>query len=411
MSNTIENRVNKLRKEMKRNAMAAVVLTSHPSIRWTCGFSGSNGALVITHSDQVLLTDDRYEQRAQSELQNAGSSSKLVINRDFNSEIKKLLSATGENTQSIAAPTAPNKFACGIETARLSWQKATQLAKELTGSTEISSISEFEASQQTQDLAIVAFSYQIEALRRDKDDQETASIKTAAAIADQALKEVIAAGIANKSERKLAFAVESAIRSQGADDIAFDAIVASGPNSAIPHHKACDRLVEPGDLVIFDIGANYNGYCSDMTRTFLLEGVDEQQSQQSKKLLKIVAEAQNAAIAKMQPGLGAKEVDLAARRVIESYGFGEYFKHGTGHGLGLEIHEGPWLNATSEDVLTTKSIATIEPGIYMPGFGGVRIEDTCLPTALGGIALTAYEKSFESSLLNTEGRQLKSPAS
>ncbi|NJE25376.1 aminopeptidase P family protein [Thermococcus sp. MV5] len=207
-------------------------------------------------------------------------------------------------------------------------------------------------------------------MRIYKDDEETKLMKKAAQIADEVFYEVINIDLEGKTEKQVALEIEFLLREQS-EGIAFDPIVAAGENAANPHHTPGERKIRRGDLVILDFGAKYKGYCSDITRTVAIGEVNEK----LKEIYEIVKEAQERAFQSVHRGIRAKEVDSAARDYITKAGYGKYFIHRTGHGLGLEVHEEPYISATSGTVLEDGMVFTIEPGIYLPGIGGVRIED------------------------------------
>jgi len=223
-----------------------------------------------------------------------------------------------------------------------------------------------------------------------KDPGEVARIEAACAIADDALAEVLALVGEGTTERALALALDAAMVARGAEAPSFDTIVASGPASALPHHHPDQRRIVAGDLVVIDFGALVDGYHSDMTRTFV---VGEPTAEQV-RLYEVVASAQAAGVAAVRPGVTAQQVDAACRDAIEAAGWGERFTHGTGHGLGLLIHENPWINAASVEVLTPGVVLTVEPGVYLASSGGVRVEDTVLVTPSGGRPLTSTSKEL-----------------
>jgi len=211
-------------------------------------------------------------------------------------------------------------------------------------------------------------------LRRVKDSSEITLMRKAAELTSRGMSkaaEVIEAGL---TEREVAAEIEYAMRKTGSDGVAFDTIVSSGPNSAFPHGGCGDRVIEKGDFVIIDVGAKYRDYCSDLTRTFIIGKPSSKQS----KIYETVRKAQDLAVKNVKAEVEAREIDRVARDYISKAGYGEYFVHSLGHGVGLEVHEPPTLSPKSKDVLVEGNVVTIEPGIYIPGFGGVRIEDTIL---------------------------------
>ncbi len=211
-------------------------------------------------------------------------------------------------------------------------------------------------------------------LRKVKEPSEISLMKKAAELTSRGMRkaaEIIEAGL---SERDVAAEIEYEMRKSGSDGVAFDTIVSSGPNSAFPHGGCGDRIIRRGDLVVIDIGAKYRDYCSDLTRTFIIGKPSTKQM----RIYETVKEAQSLAAEKAEAGAEAREVDRAARDHISKAGYGDYFVHSLGHGVGLDIHEPPTLGPRSKEFLAEGNIVTIEPGIYVPGFGGVRIEDTVL---------------------------------
>jgi Xaa-Pro dipeptidase len=227
-------------------------------------------------------------------------------------------------------------------------------------------------------------------LRSVKDEQETRLIWEACKLASVGMKvasEMIRPGV---KEKEVAAEVEYAMRKKGSDGTSFDTIIASGPHSAFPHGSCSTRTVRGGDLVVVDLGATCSFYRSDMTRTFTAGKPDEKQ----RKIYETVKQAHQKALETIKPNASAAEVDAAARRVIEEAGFGEFFVHNLGHGVGLEIHEAPVLSPDSKDTLAAGNVVTDEPGIYLPGYGGVRIEDTVLITQAGAEKLTVAPYSL-----------------
>ncbi|MGA2385039.1 MAG: Xaa-Pro peptidase family protein [Candidatus Bathyarchaeia archaeon] len=231
---------------------------------------------------------------------------------------------------------------------------------------------------------LVSANYLILRLRRVKDDQEIQLIRNACGLASagmQVASEMIRPGV---KEREVAAEVEYAMRKKGSDGTSFDTIIASGPHSAFPHGSCSSRTIRDGELVVVDLGATCDFYRSDMTRTFTAGKPSEKQ----RKIYETVKLAHQRAFDALKPNVSAADVDAAARRAIEECGFGEFFVHNLGHGVGLEIHEAPVLSPDSKDVLEVGNVVTDEPGIYLPGYGGVRIEDTVLITQAGAEKLT-----------------------
>ena len=222
-----------------------------------------------------------------------------------------------------------------------------------------------------------------------KDEGELARIELAADIADVALAQVKGRLAEGLTEAEFAIELDFEMRRRGADDVSFETIVASGPNGALPHARPSDRLVEPGELVVVDFGALVDGYHSDMTRTLCVGGV---RSQELSDLLDAVLAAQRAGVRALRPGVSGAEVDAACGNSLNDDGYGDLVAHPTGHGVGLEIHEAPAVAPGSTDILAEHAVVTVEPGAYVAGLGGVRIEDTLVVTATGARPLTKSTK-------------------
>jgi Xaa-Pro aminopeptidase len=227
-------------------------------------------------------------------------------------------------------------------------------------------------------------------LRRYKDSEELSIIEKAAIITDEAFGYIIEYIKPGISEKEISFELENCMRKKGASGTSFNIIVASGIRSAMPHGVASDKLVEKGDFITMDFGCVYQGYCSDMTRTIVIGKATEKQ----REIYNIVLEAQQKALEAIKPGISTKEVDRVARNVISTYGYGKYFGHGLGHGVGLEIHEEPRLSPLGKDILEAGMVITNEPGIYIPDFGGVRIEDLVVVTHDGNKVLSKSPKQL-----------------
>jgi len=228
----------------------------------------------------------------------------------------------------------------------------------------------------------------VAALRAVKDDEEIRLIREAAAIADRALAQVLADPLPGRTEREVAFELHAALRQHGAEDPSFPIIVAAGPRGALPHAVPADEPIPSDTLVVVDLGASYRGYCSDMTRTVATGDPPPE----LERAYRVCLDAQESALAAVCAGAAAAEVDAVARRAIAADGFGDAFPHGLGHGVGLAVHERPGLRPTSTDTLTASMVVTVEPGIYLEGIGGVRIEDLVLVTEDGAEVLSGAPK-------------------
>lgn len=355
---TVQGRADRLRNAMRERELDGFVVVDLPSVRWLTGFTGSNGLAVISAKDVVLATDGRYATQAPAQLEAAGSDATVVIASD--------LVASGADVLRGAARVA-------LEGDVISWDQQRQWAAALAGS------------------ELVAVSGLLRELRSVKDPAELARIEAAAALADAALADTEVLRAPGTTERQLGLALDDAMRAAGATGPAYETIVASGPNAALPHARPSDRAFEVGDLLIVDVGALVDGYRSDMTRSFVIGGPDAADDV-ARKILPLVTEAQAAAVAVVAPGVEAKAVDDACRSIIAEAGFGDAFRHGTGHGVGLDIHELPSIRKDNAAILQAGQVLTVEPGVYLPDVGGVRVEDLVVVTDSGCRPLTLSPK-------------------
>ncbi len=338
----------------------ALLVTDLTNLRWLTGFTGSAGRLLLrpAGAPPVLVTDGRYAAQARRQLAAAGVEAEVVEGRTKEAQREQLTD--------LVAGTAR----LGMEAANVTWAAQEDYAAAFP------------------DVELVPTTGLVEAHRRVKDPGEVARIEAAAEIADAALADVLHLLSEGFSEAAFALTLEVAMRHRGAEGASFATIVAAGPHAADPHHRPTHRPVAPGDLVICDFGALVDGYHSDMTRTFVIGPPTPEQEE----MLALVTAAQRAGAASVAPGVATTAVDTACRQVIAAAGRGEEFVHGTGHGVGLLIHEDPFLTMTSTGELAAGHVVTVEPGVYRSGLGGVRVEDTLLVTATGGRPLTKTAK-------------------
>jgi Xaa-Pro aminopeptidase len=346
----MEKRLKKIREQMEEKGIEALLITRPVNRRYVTGFTGSSGWVVLTMDELVLITDFRYVEQVKVQAPHA----RLV-------ELK--------------TETMYTRLKEVCEEAKVSklWFEADHLT-----------FQEYERLKETLSIPLEPVTKLVETVRLQKDEQELQLIRKAVSIVDQAFLKVIEEIRPGMTEKQVANRLEFLMREMGAEGSAFDIIVASGARSALPHGVASDKVIEKGDLVTFDFGAVYQGYVSDLTRTIVLGKPDEKQ----KQIYDIVLKAGQKAIEFLRAGVSGKDADAQARDYIASHGFGEYFGHSTGHGIGLEVHEAPRLSMSSDDVLAEGMVVTVEPGIYLPGFGGVRIEEDVLITATGCEVLT-----------------------
>ncbi|MGI8491980.1 MAG: aminopeptidase P family protein [Acidimicrobiales bacterium] len=342
--------------------LEALLVTSLTNVGYLSGFWGTAGMLVVLPEGTVILTDGRYGTQARDQLEAVGVESRVEV-----------VPAGRQGDVLAGTAKAAGVTRLGVEARHVSWAQQHRLAEEwLPG------------------IELVATEGLVEGLRRVKDPGELARMARAAAIADRALGEVCHLLDEGTTEAALALAIDSRMRQLGASGPSFETIVASGPNAAKPHHRPTGRAIEEGEAVVVDFGARFDGYCSDTTRTLSL---GELRDSGLRRVFEVVVASQAAGVSAVRAGVAAKEVDSACREVIEAAGWAERFVHGTGHGVGLEIHEAPAVAATSTDTLACGHVVTVEPGVYLPGVGGVRIEDTVVVTEAGCAALTLYPKS------------------
>jgi Xaa-Pro aminopeptidase len=322
-----------------------VLVTARPNVRYLTGLASTNAALLLPADGAGLLaTDSRYALAAQRDAPDL----ELLIERFIEGKL-------------------------ATEAARRGVTVLAFEAQEMT-------VERHAAMTRAAGVTTVPFGRKIEELRMVKDAEELELLATACRLSSQALADVLPQIRPGLSERTLASLLDYRMTELGADGVAFDTIVASGPNGAIPHHAPTDRPLRRGDLVTMDFGALYQGYHADMTRTV---AVGEPAGWQ-RDVYELVAEAQRTGIEAVEPGAEAGAVDAAAREVIEAAGHAEHFQHGLGHGVGLEIHEAPMLGYGRTGKLADRVPVTVEPGVYLPGKGGVRIEDVLVVTAGGG---------------------------
>ena len=344
-----------------------LLVTTAANIRWLTGFTGSAGVLLVTRDRAVLTSDGRYRTQAGEQLAAGGVASDVTV------------CIGGVTTQREAlAETAGDVEVLGLEAADVTW----------------AALQSWETVFDPR--LVVATQGVVEGLRVVKDDGEVVRMERAAAIADAALGSVLhlladaGAGRGQAmTEARFAAELDHAMRVLGAEDRAFETIVASGENSAKPHARPGPRVLRPGDPVVVDFGATYDGYRSDMTRTFCLGGAP---TGELAAVFEVVGASQAAGVASVAPGVAAGDVDSVCRDVIAEAGWAERFEHGTGHGVGLDIHEGPSVGAGSTAILQAGTVVTVEPGVYLPALGGVRIEDTLVVTGSGSRPLTRFPK-------------------
>ncbi|MGH2907202.1 MAG: M24 family metallopeptidase [Solirubrobacterales bacterium] len=348
-----QQRLARLRAEIAEREFDQLLVTNLDNVRYLSGFTGTNGTLLVGAADAFLLTDFRY-------VIQAGEQAPEFETVDGASEPRKALA---------------ERFAAkvGFDDADMRVQGFENLKKELAEGVEL-----------------VPASGAVEQLRTVKDDGELDVIARAAAIADSIYATLAEGGLVGRSEKDVAWRIEWLARERGAEGISFPPIVAAGAHGALPHAEPRDRKIEPGELVVLDLGVVVGGYCSDCTRTFATGPI----AGEAKEVYEIVRDAQQAALEAIAIGADCKAVDAAARDLITQAGYGEQFGHSTGHGVGVEVHELPTLSTRSETALAEHNVVTVEPGIYVDGEFGVRIEDLVVVADDGPRILTPFSKEL-----------------
>ncbi len=358
----VGNRAGRLRERLGEARCDALLVTSLTDVRYLTGFTGSAALLLVLPDELVFVTDGRYQEQAGEQLAAAGVEARLEVHR----------TADGQREALTAAAKGVGRL--GLQAASVSWAAARRYGESWFP-----------------DAELIPTEGVVERLREVKDDGEVARITAAATIADAALAEVRPLLADRPTERVFALELDGAMRRRGADDVSFETIVASGPNGAKPHAVPGRRRIVEGDLVVLDFGALLDGYHSDMTRTVMVG----EPSPTQRRMLDVVAESQHAGVAAVAAGVACTEVDRACRDVIAREGWADAFVHGTGHGVGLEIHEDPRVSWTATGTLQAGHVVTVEPGVYLPEHGGVRIEDTVVVTSTGCRVLTAAPKTVK----------------
>jgi len=339
----IAGRIDNLRSMFEELGVDAMLVTDDENRRYLSGFVGTAGYLFITQESAVLATDSRYTEQAGNQAPD------YRVDR-ITGRLEWL-------------PTLADEFGTrrlGFEADNVTVQLLDRFKAAIA-----------ESEHAARDLELMPTTGVPLGLRAFKDADELALLQRSIDIADNAFTEVAKTISAGDTEDEIAWRIEVAVRKQGAESLSFPTIVGSGPNAALPHHRAGDRVIREGEPIVIDMGARYRGYCSDLTRTVLVGEPDDQ----FKKVYDTVLAAQLTAIETIEAGMTGADADNLARAVIVEAGYGELFGHSLGHGVGLEVHEAPWVASRVESKLEDGMTFTIEPGIYISGWGGVRIED------------------------------------
>lgn len=335
-----------------------LLVTSPANVRYLSGFSGSSALLFVTQRETLLITDFRYQTQAAEEV---GDHARVVI------ESQSLWTGLWQNLAQLTQVSV-----AAFESAHLVHRDFQRL---------------LEAGSRWQWRPTIDL---VETLRERKDENEIAYIRDAVEAAEDALELTLARISVGMTELEVAGVLESALRQAGSDGFPFPSIVASGPNAALPHARPTTRRLEKGDFLLLDFGARVSGYCSDITRTFVVGRASAEQ----REVYEVVRLANERAVRAVRPGMTGRDADEVARGYIQDRGYGELFGHSLGHGIGLEVHEAPRLAKTAEGPLVEGAVVTVEPGIYRPGWGGVRIEDDVHLGAGGAQVLTRFPREL-----------------
>jgi Xaa-Pro aminopeptidase len=349
----MRGRGDRLEKLLAEGELDRMLVTDLVNVRYLTGFTGSNGACVCGPGLRLFFTDFRYTERAAAEVEGWEP---ITVEGDWLGSIAERLEGR-----------------VGFEDDHMAVRVLGKLKEKLADGVEA-----------------VPAGGSVEKLRRVKDEVELAAIEAASKLADEVWLWSVERGLAGRSEREVARAAEARIRELGGDP-SFPAIVAAGPNGALPHAEPGEREIGRGELVVFDMGAMLDGYCSDGTRTYATGDPGES----AREVYEVVRAAQLAALGAIEADAKGEAIDAVARRVIEAAGHGDRFGHGLGHGVGLEVHEAPRLSLRSDDVLEPGEVVTVEPGVYLPGQLGVRIEDLVVVTGSGHRNLSALPKDLQ----------------
>lgn len=348
---SVTSRALSLERLVVESGVDALLTTTGFDLRWLTGFTGSSGLAITGPESRLFVTDFRYVEQSQEQVDPAYE--RAICDRKLWDPLPDWL---GERRISL-----------GFDPKALTVAQLEDLTKSLPESVELIPVEGL-----------------IGSLREVKDPTEIELIAKAAEIADGAFSQVVGAGLEGHTEIEIAWALEVAMRESGAEGLSFPPIVAAGAHGALPHAEPRDRPICRGEMVTIDWGAIFEGYCSDCTRTVAVGSVGERE----REIHSIVLAAEQAGVASVRPGLTGAEIDAVSRAMISEAGYGERFGHGLGHGVGLEVHEGPTLGRTGDRSLAESMVVTVEPGIYLPGECGVRIEDLVVVDSAGARVLT-----------------------
>jgi Xaa-Pro aminopeptidase len=353
----MSDRAGRLAETLSELGADLVIVTALVNVRYLTGYTGSNGLALVGPGTRAFITDFRYVEQSAAE-----------VGSEFDRRI-----ATLDLVEGITELLPPGPVRLAFEDAHLTVRAHARLRELMPDRVEL-----------------VAGGDPVEALRAIKEPGEIQRIRAASEVADAALRQIMAQGLAGRTEIEVATALERAMRDHGAQRVSFDSIVAAGPHGALPHAQPREVEIGTGELVVIDWGAELDGYCSDCTRTLATGELDDA----AHAAYEVVREAQRAGLAAVREGVSGRDADGAARAVIDRAGHADHFGHGLGHGVGMEIHEAPRLSQRSDSVLRGGNVVTVEPGVYLPGQFGVRIEDLVVVTESGCEILTSVPKEL-----------------
>ncbi len=355
----MKERVDGLVAQFPDQELDGVLISAPENRRYLSGFSGSAGYLFITKSNALLVTDSRYTEQA--------------TNQSPHFEVKQVRGGWGWLVEELKASGVKK---VGFESQDMTVSSYNSLIEAIKGDSSLGGVSMIPAPGLAENQRII------------KDQEELTMLQLAIDAADKAMDQVCPAITPGMTEKEVAWKMETAMRDAGADNISFDTIVAAGPNGAMAHHQPSDYVIKHGDPIVIDMGAKVGGYCSDLSRSIAVGEPDET----FRKIYDIVLGAQLTAINTVKVGMTGEETDSLSRDVIAEAGYGDNFGHSLGHGVGLEIHENPRVGPRSPDVLGLNTVFTVEPGIYLTGWGGIRIEDIVILREDGAVPLSKAAK-------------------
>ena len=339
----------------ERLGLDACLLTGMDNIYYLTGFTGSEGSLLVTRGDVVLMTDFRY----------------ITYAKEVTKDITVMETVPRDRTLSVLCERYAIKR-LGFDAYHMTYHTYQDVKENVP------------------DVELIPVGNDIEEIRKCKEPEEIATMREAVRIATEAFNAVYPTIQPGRTEKEIATELDYAMRRLGADEPAFETIVASGPRAALPHAHPGDKALETGELVIIDFGCRFEGYCTDETCTVVIGKANGRMGE----VYQIVNEARKKGIAEVRAGIPIRDLDLVVRGFIEEAGYGDFFKHGTGHGVGIAVHEAPAISPRAEGILEEGMVITVEPGIYLPNQGGVRLEDMVLIGRTGGEIMTHLRKEL-----------------